>query len=94
MLENVNEKVRKSYNDFKDKVSEDKLDPILKKASGGLTYYNTSKHTLYSLKDEPQYIEINFNNYLNGFNPEVANGVDRQTYPVPAVYTVGVNVKI
>ncbi|WP_396636308.1 N-6 DNA methylase [Maribacter sp. R77961] len=71
MLENVNEKVRKSYNDFKDKVSEDKLDPILKKASGGLTYYNTSKHTLNSLKDEPQYIEINFNNYLNGFNPEV-----------------------
>lgn len=71
MLENVNEKVRKSYNDFKEKVSEDKLDPILKKASGGLTYYNTSKHTLHSLKDEPQYIEINFNNYLNGFNPEV-----------------------
>ncbi|NKI28446.1 N-6 DNA methylase [Arenibacter sp. 6A1] len=71
MLDNVNEKVRKSYNDFKDKVSEDKLDPILKKASGGLTYYNTSKHTLQSLKDEPQYIEINFNNYLNGFNPEV-----------------------
>ena len=71
MLEKVNEKVRKSYNDFKDKVSDDKLDPILKKASGGLTYYNTSKHTLISLKDEPQYIEINFNNYLNGFNPEV-----------------------
>ncbi|MFC4691268.1 N-6 DNA methylase [Dokdonia genika] len=71
MLENVNEKVRKSYNDFKDKVSEDKLDPILKKAAGGLTYYNTSKHTLHSLKDEPQYIEINFNNYLNGFNLEV-----------------------
>ncbi|WP_405570206.1 N-6 DNA methylase [Winogradskyella sp. Asnod2-B02-A] len=71
MLENVNENVRKSYNDFKDKVSEDKLDPILKKAAGGLTYYNTSKHTLNSLKDEPQYIEINFNNYLNGFNPEV-----------------------
>jgi type I restriction enzyme M protein len=71
MLANVNENVRKSYNDFKDKVSEDKLDPILKKAAGGLTYYNTSKHTLNSLKDEPQYIEINFNNYLNGFNPEV-----------------------
>lgn len=71
MLAEVNESVRKSYNDFRDKVSEDKLDPILKKAAGGLTYYNTSKHTLSSLKDEPQYIEINFNNYLNGFNPEV-----------------------
>jgi TonB-linked SusC/RagA family outer membrane protein len=29
----------------------------------------------------------------NGFNPEVANGIDTQTYPIPAVYTVGLNVK-
>ncbi|MDR2466268.1 MAG: TonB-dependent receptor, partial [Prevotellaceae bacterium] len=29
----------------------------------------------------------------NGFNPEVANGIDSQTYPVPAVYTVGLNLK-
>ncbi|WP_245579210.1 SusC/RagA family TonB-linked outer membrane protein [Algoriphagus mannitolivorans] len=29
----------------------------------------------------------------NGFNPEVANGIDRQTYPIPAVYTLGLNVK-
>lgn len=29
----------------------------------------------------------------NGFNPEVANGIDNQTYPIPAVYTVGLNVK-
>lgn len=30
----------------------------------------------------------------NGFNPEVPNGVDRQTYPVPATYTIGLNIKI
>ena len=29
----------------------------------------------------------------NGFNPEVANGWDTQTYPIPAVYTVGLNLK-
>ncbi|MCH7398089.1 TonB-dependent receptor [Belliella sp. DSM 107340] len=29
----------------------------------------------------------------NGFNPEVANGLDREVYPIPAVYTVGLNVK-
>ena len=29
----------------------------------------------------------------NGFNPEVANGIDTQTYPVPAVYTIGLNIK-
>lgn len=32
-----------------------------------------------------------FFNY-NGFNPEVSNGIDRQTYPIPAVYTFGLNV--
>lgn len=30
----------------------------------------------------------------NGFNPEVSDGVDNQTYPIPAVYTFGVNIKI
>ena len=30
----------------------------------------------------------------NGFNPEVANGIDTQTYPIPAVYTFGVSIKI
>ena len=29
----------------------------------------------------------------NGFNPEVADGVDREVYPVPAIYTMGLNVK-
>lgn len=29
----------------------------------------------------------------NGFNPEVANGIDRQTYPIPSVYTIGLNLK-
>jgi TonB-linked SusC/RagA family outer membrane protein len=29
----------------------------------------------------------------NGFSPEVPNGIDRQFYPVPAVFTVGVTLK-
>jgi len=29
----------------------------------------------------------------NGFTPEVANGWDTQTYPVAAIYTVGLNIK-
>jgi len=28
----------------------------------------------------------------NGFSPEVANGIDTQTYPVPAVYTLGLSI--
>ncbi|QCK17044.1 SusC/RagA family TonB-linked outer membrane protein [Mangrovivirga cuniculi] len=30
----------------------------------------------------------------NGFTPEVPSGVDRQTYPIPAVYTLGLNVTL
>jgi len=29
----------------------------------------------------------------NGFSPEVPNGIDRQFYPVPAIYTIGLNLK-
>lgn len=29
----------------------------------------------------------------NGFTPEVPDGIDRQFYPVPAVYTLGINLK-
>ena len=29
----------------------------------------------------------------NGFNPEVPNGVDRQFYPVPSIFTAGINLK-
>lgn len=76
ILEPVNLKVRDAYNNFKDKVSEDKLDPILRKAAGGLQFYNTSKHTLESLKENPKTIEIDFNNYLNGFNKEVRDIIE------------------
>ena len=76
ILEPVNHKVRDAYNNFKDKVSEDKLDPILRKAAGGLQFYNTSKHTLESLKENTRTIEIDFNNYLNGFNKEVRDIIE------------------
>jgi len=76
ILEPVNLKVRKAYDDFKEKVNEDKLSPILRKAAGGLQFYNTSKHTLSSLKENPKTIEIDFNNYLNGFNIEVRDIIE------------------
>jgi len=76
MLEPVNEKIRKAYQDFKDKVNEDKLDPILRKAAGGLQFYNVSRHTLEALKENPKTIEIDFNNYMNGFNQEVRDIID------------------
>lgn len=71
ILEPVNEKVLAAYNNFKDKVADDKLDPILRKATGGMKFYNTSRHTLTSLIDDAKNVGINFDNYLNGFSPEV-----------------------
>jgi type I restriction enzyme M protein len=76
ILNPVNAKVRNAYESFKDKVSEDKLDPILRKAAGGLQFYNTSRHTLETLKENPKTIEIDFNNYLNGYNKEVRDIID------------------
>lgn len=57
--------------------------------SGSLLGNKTPETRLTFTADRP----FTFFKY-NGFNPEVADGVDRQTYPVPAVYTVGVNIKI
>ena len=71
ILEPVNHKVREAYLNFKDKVQEEKLGPILRKAAGNIQFYNTSQHSLESLKENPKTIEIDFNNYLNGFNKEV-----------------------
>src|SRR5690606_9305337 len=58
---------------FKGKVADDKLDPILKKAAGNLNFYNISRHTLGSLKESTKTIEIDFHNYLNGFNQVVTD---------------------
>ncbi|KAF2335382.1 type I restriction-modification system subunit M [Flavobacterium ginsenosidimutans] len=76
ILDGLNENVRETYIKFKEKVAEEKLDPILRKSAGGLKFYNISQHTLHSLKDDARNIEINFNNYLNGFNKEVRDILD------------------
>lgn len=71
MLAPVNKKVREQYEKFHEKLTEDKLKPVLRKAAGGLKFYNTSRHTFATLKDDAANITINFTNYLNGFNEEV-----------------------
>jgi type I restriction enzyme M protein len=76
LLSPVNQKVREAYEQFKDKVSPEKLEPILKKAAGGLQFYNTSRHSLETLRGNPSSIEIDFSNYINGFNTEVRDIID------------------
>lgn len=71
ILKPYNEAVRKSYEQFKDKMTEQNLEKVLCKSAGGKKFYNTSKHTLVTLLDDARNCEINFKNYLNGFNREV-----------------------
>jgi type I restriction enzyme M protein len=47
ILEPVNASVRETYNKFEDKLTEEKLIPVLLKAAGGLKFLNTYKHTLH-----------------------------------------------
>lgn len=70
-LEPYNEKVRQQYEQFRDKISLEKLDPLLRKTAGGLKFYNTSNFTLLTLLDDAQNISVNFTNYMAGFNDEV-----------------------
>ncbi len=46
------------------------IDGFLTKASG-YSFYNTSKFTFDSLLSDPENIEANFRDYLNGFSPNV-----------------------
>lgn len=71
ILEPYNEKVRQQYEQFRDKISLEKLDPLLRKTAGGLKFYNTSNFTLLTLLDDAQNISVNFTNYMAGFNDEV-----------------------
>ena len=52
-------------------------DVFLKKAAGGLEFYNTSKYTFERLLDDPDNIEDNFRDYLNGFSENVRGIIEK-----------------
>lgn len=51
-------------------------DILLRKASG-YQFYNTSKYTFERLLDDPDNIEVNFRDYLNGFSPNVTEIIEK-----------------
>lgn len=71
ILEPYNEKVYATHRKFFDKLTEDKLVPVLRQAAGGHKFYNTSRFTLQSLLDDAPNIDLNFRAYLNGFSQDV-----------------------
>ena len=58
------------YNQFKDQVPEAALPPIILRAIN-TSFYNTSQYDLSRLTDDPNYIRLNFKDYLNGFSKDV-----------------------
>lgn len=79
-LKPVNEKVRETFKNFKEKLTPEKLVPVLRKSTAvngkPLPFYNTSNFSMESLLDDPANIDINFKSYLNGFNAEVTDILD------------------
>lgn len=52
-------------------------DVLLRNAAGGLAFYNTSKFTFERLLDDPDNIEENFRDYLNGFSDNVQDIIEK-----------------
>lgn len=52
-------------------------DVLLRNAAGGLAFYNTSNYTFEKLLDDPDNIEANFRDYLNGFSENVRDIIEK-----------------
>lgn len=74
ILTNTKEAVLEKYESVKTLPLRDIL---LKKATGGLDFYNTSKYTFEKLLDDPDNIEANFCDYLNGFSENVRDIIEK-----------------
>ena len=69
------EKAINTYNQFNGKVSEDLLPPIILRETN-TSFYNTSRYDLSRLKEDPNNIHLNFQNYLNGFSQDVRDIIE------------------
>lgn len=77
VLEPTNDRVQETYNEYKNRL--DNLDFLLtsEKDGSGKQFYNTSKFTLKSLLNDPKNIRSNFENYLDGFSPNVQDIISK-----------------
>lgn len=71
VLEPQKDAVIKQYEQFKEMLDEERLIPVLNQAAGGLNFYNHSIFDLRRLAQDAGNIELNFNNYLNGYSKNV-----------------------
>jgi type I restriction enzyme M protein len=71
VLETCKDQVIAAYNQFHAELPEDTLHPVLLQATGGLQFYNRSFYDLRRLAQDSKNIDLNFNDYVNGFSANV-----------------------
>lgn len=76
VLEPNKDAVIQTYEQFKNSLDEERLTPVLKQAAGKLDFYNRSFYDLRRLAQDASNLELNFNNYLNGFSKTVREIID------------------
>ncbi len=74
VLEDRKDEVITTYKKFKDKLPDP--GPVLFKATNGLKFYNTSYYDLRRLSQDSGNIELNFNNYINGYSENVREMIE------------------
>ena len=74
ILSDTKAAVLKKYEEVKNLPMKDVL---LRSATGGKAFYNTSKYTFERLLDDPDNIEENFRDYLNGFSENVQDIIEK-----------------
>ena len=76
VLEDRKDALIETYNKFKNTLKEDQLKPVLLKETNGLNFYNVSRYDLQRLTQDAGNIELNFNNYINGYSKNVYDILD------------------
>lgn len=76
VLADTKKEVRSTHNQMADKVSDSSQAKFLKKASG-YQFYNTSPYDLNTLLEDSEHIYQNFNAYIESFNPNVRDILDK-----------------
>jgi type I restriction enzyme M protein len=76
VLEAKKDDVIKQYEQFREMLDEERLIPVLRQAAGGINFYNHSFYDLRRLAQDSRNIELNFNNYLNGYSKNVRDIIE------------------
>ncbi len=82
VLEPHKDQVIETHKQFKAMLPEPQLGPVVRQATGGLNFYNTSFYDLRRLAQDAGNIELNVNNYISGYSQNVREiienfGIDR-----------------